>query len=252
MCDRADLFAIRARGAAATPASARSRLRGSNASGSSGNTKANTALNSGHKESAFSFQSQTASVSKAMRMAGVTSADLLTAREDVDSDEDDDDDHHDGNVHDDHQQLAAKPAANVPPALARRRSSAAAQNALIRSFNSKMNANGSSSNSTNGPTGSGSIAGTGLGTVVFGTHGGKKPGGLLRVTSTIESWHGGASASSTGGAASSLPSPASASSLVSPRSSPPPRVAPERAIALLGTWSKEGIRKSTDSPPLQK
>ncbi len=126
---------------------------------SSSHTKANTALNGGGRtqSSAFSFQShpQSASISKAMRMAGVTSAELLTAHEDADSDADDDDDKKNGGNNDDSDhQPAAKPAANVPPALARRRSSVAAQNALIRSFNSKMGASGSSS-SASSSTGSG-------------------------------------------------------------------------------------------------
>ena len=100
---------------------------------------------------------QSASISKAMRMAGVTSAELLTAHEDADSDADDDDDDKNGGNDDGDHLPAAKPAANVPPALARRRSSVAAQNALIRSFNSKMSANGSSASSSasSSTTGSG-------------------------------------------------------------------------------------------------
>ncbi len=94
-------------------------------------------------------------------MAGVTSAELLTAHEDADSDADDDDKKNGGNNDDgDDQQPAAKPAANVPPALARRRSSVAAQNALIRSFNSKMSASGSSASSSSTGSGLAGASGT--------------------------------------------------------------------------------------------
>jgi hypothetical protein len=136
---------------------------GANSTHSSSYTKANTALNGGGRtqSSAFSFQShpQSASISKAMRMAGVTSVELLTAHEDADSDADDDNDKSGGHDDDDHQP-AAKPAANVPPALARRRSSVAAQNALIRSFNSKMSASGSSASSASTGSGLAGASGT--------------------------------------------------------------------------------------------